>query len=164
MVRKLGVDGAIAELRTYHDYPGYDYYTMGSDRINIYDKEITHEGQPNSRNVGADCSSFVYTYLSLVFGKTMNVGNTETLYNDLVKLGYQHISSNEDWDAKKGDIFIWSTAGKGTSAGANGHTGVFINDKLMLNSNYGHDGIYIDDYNEIWQLITPYVDVYRKVS
>lgn len=84
-----------------------------------------------------DCSSAVY--FSLIeagfLPKGTGIGNTETLYSLEGSL-LQRISRKE---AQRGDIFI--SGGKGTSSGANGHTGIFVNNSRIIHCNYGSNGI-----------------------
>ncbi|OTN88083.1 hypothetical protein A5819_000534 [Enterococcus sp. 7E2_DIV0204] len=84
-----------------------------------------------------DCSSAVYNALVeagfLPVGTA--IGNTETLYALDGSL-LQPISRAE---VRRGDIFI--SGGKGTSLGANGHTGVFVSNSRIIHCNYGSNGI-----------------------
>ena len=84
-----------------------------------------------------DCSSAVYFALieAGFLSKGTGIGNTETLYNLEGSL-LQPISRKE---AQRGDIFI--SGGKGTSSGANGHTGVFLSNSSIIHCNYGSNGI-----------------------
>ncbi|MGX7244696.1 peptidoglycan amidohydrolase family protein [Enterococcus quebecensis] len=84
-----------------------------------------------------DCSSSVYFALieAGFLPKGTRIGNTETLYNLEGSL-LQPVSRKE---AQRGDIFI--SGGKGTSSGANGHTGVFLSNNRIIHCNYGSNGI-----------------------
>lgn len=94
-----------------------------------------------------DCSSSIY-YALLSAGAT-SAGwavNTEYEHDWLIKNGYELIAENSDWDAKRGDIFIWGR--RGQSAGAAGHTGVFIDADHVIHCNWANNGISIDNYNQ----------------
>ncbi|EOH93425.1 hypothetical protein UAW_02674 [Enterococcus haemoperoxidus ATCC BAA-382] len=98
-----------------------------------YDMAYPNRLGPNSY----DCSSAVY-YALIEAGflpKGTGIGSTESLYT-LEGTLLQRISRSE---VRRGDIFI--SGGKGTSAGANGHTGVFVSNSRIIHCNYGSNGI-----------------------
>lgn len=79
-----------------------------------------------------DCSSFVY-YALIAGGflpQTAIIGNTETLYK-LKGTVLQEIYSYEQ--IKPGDIFISGIEGR--SAGASGHTGIFLKKGQIIHCN-----------------------------
>ena len=84
-----------------------------------------------------DCSSAVfYALIEAGFLPVgTGIGSTESLYALEGSL-LQRISRSE---VKRGDIFI--SGGRGTSAGANGHTGVFVSNSRIIHCNYGSNGI-----------------------
>lgn len=108
-----------------------------------------------------DCSSAIY--YSLMSAGAISAGwavNTEYEHNWLIKNGYTLISENTEWNAQRGDIFIWGRHGQ--SAGAFGHTGMFLDDTNIIHCNYAHDGISVNDHDTIWLGAgQPYFYVYR---
>lgn len=94
-----------------------------------------------------DCSSSVY--YALISAGAITAGwavNTEYEHDWLIKNGYKLIAENQDWDAKRGDVFIWGK--RGQSAGAGGHTGIFIDPDNIIHCNYANNGITINNYNQ----------------
>ena len=94
-----------------------------------------------------DCSSSVY--YALMSAGAITAGwavNTEYEHDWLIKNGYKLIAENQDWDAKRGDVFIWGR--RGQSAGAGGHTGIFIDPDNIIHCNYARNGITVDNYNQ----------------
>ena len=104
---------------------------------------MDYRNGPNSY----DCSSAVY--YALMAGGAISAGwavNTEYEHDWLVKNGYTLIAENTDWDAKRGDIFIWGK--RGQSSGAGGHTGIFVDPDNIIHCNYARNGITVDNYNQ----------------
>ena len=94
-----------------------------------------------------DCSSSVY--YALTSAGAISAGwavNTEYEHDWLIKNGYKLIAENQDWDAKRGDVFIWGK--RGQSSGAGGHTGIFVDPDNIIHCNYAHNGITINNYNQ----------------
>lgn len=94
-----------------------------------------------------DCSSSVY--YALMSAGAASAGwavNTEYEHDWLIKNGYKLIAENQDWDAKRGDVFIWGK--RGQSSGAGGHTGIFIDPDNIIHCNYANNGITINNYNQ----------------
>ncbi|CQR23752.1 prophage LambdaSa2, lysin [Streptococcus varani] len=94
-----------------------------------------------------DCSSSVY--YALMSAGAITAGwavNTEYQHDWLIKNGYKLIAENKDWDAKRGDVFIWGR--RGQSSGAGGHTGIFVDPDNIIHCNYARNGITIDNYNQ----------------
>ncbi|MGU8065556.1 peptidoglycan amidohydrolase family protein [Streptococcus suis] len=114
-----------------------------SDRKGRVTYSMDYRNGPNS----FDCSSSVY--YALMSAGAISAGwavNTEYEHDWLVKNGYTLIAENTDWDAKRGDIFIWGK--RGQSAGAGGHTGIFIDSDNIIHCNYARNGITVDNYNQ----------------
>ncbi|HFI0041805.1 TPA: peptidoglycan amidohydrolase family protein [Streptococcus suis] len=114
-----------------------------SDRKGRVTYSMDYRNGPNS----FDCSSSVY--YALMSAGAISAGwavNTEYEHDWLVKNGYTLIAENTDWDAKRGDIFIWGR--RGQSAGAGGHTGIFIDSDNIIHCNYARNGITVDNYNQ----------------
>ncbi|MBS7864339.1 peptidoglycan amidohydrolase family protein [Streptococcus suis] len=114
-----------------------------SDRKGRVTYSMDYRNGPNS----FDCSSSVY--YALMSAGAISAGwavNTEYEHDWLIKNGYKLIAENADWDAKRGDIFIWGR--RGQSAGAGGHTGIFIDSDNIIHCNYARNGITVDNYNQ----------------
>ncbi|WP_227990307.1 peptidoglycan amidohydrolase family protein, partial [Streptococcus ruminantium] len=59
-----------------------------------------------------------------------------------------------------GDIFIWGR--RGESAGAGGHTGIFVDGDNIIHCNYAHNGISVNEHDATWSYAgRPYYYVYR---
>ncbi|MGU7932048.1 peptidoglycan amidohydrolase family protein [Streptococcus suis] len=104
---------------------------------------MDYRNGPNSY----DCSSSVY--FALMSAGAISAGwavNTEYMHDWLIKIGFKLIAENTDWDAKRGDIFIWGR--RGQSAGAGGHTGIFVDPDNIIHCNYARNGITVDNYNQ----------------
>ncbi|NQP14213.1 holin [Streptococcus suis] len=114
-----------------------------SDRIGKVSYSMDYRNGPNSY----DCSSAVY--YALMAGGAISAGwavNTEYEHDWLIKNGYKLIAENQDWDAKRGDIFIWGR--RGQSSGAGGHTGIFVDPDNIIHCNYANNSITINNYNQ----------------
>ena len=111
-----------------------------------------------------DCSSSVY--YALRSAGAVSAGwavNTEYEHQWLINNGYTLISENTPWDAQRGDVFIWGR--KGASAGAGGHTGIFIDEDNIIHCNYRYDGITVNDHDDIWVYAgKPYYYIYRLTN
>ncbi|HEM5429178.1 TPA: glucosaminidase domain-containing protein [Streptococcus suis] len=114
-----------------------------SDRVGKVTYSMDYRNGPNSY----DCSSAVY--YALMAGGAISAGwavNTEYEHDWLIKNGYKLIAENQDWDAKRGDIFIWGR--RGQSSGAGGHTGIFVDPDNIIHCNYANNSITINNYNQ----------------
>ncbi|MBV1943661.1 glucosaminidase domain-containing protein [Streptococcus parasuis] len=114
-----------------------------SDRKGRVTYSMDYRNGPNSY----DCSSAVY--YALMAGGASSAGwavNTEYEHDWLLKNGFKLIAENQDWDAKRGDVFIWGK--RGQSSGAGGHTGIFIDPDNIIHCNYAHNGITVNNYNQ----------------
>ena len=111
-----------------------------------------------------DCSSSMYYALRSAGASSAGWAvNTEYMHAWLIENGYELISENTPWDAKRGDIFIWGR--KGASAGAGGHTGMFIDSDNIIHCNYAYDGISVNNHDERWYYAgQPYFYVYRLTN
>lgn len=109
----------------------------------------------------ADCSGAVYA--SLRTAGASNAGwvlNTESMHDWLIANGFTCIARNTDWQAQRGDVFIWGQ--RGASAGAGGHTGIFVDNNSIIHCNYSNNGITVNDYYKYWQADGfPYYYIYR---
>ena len=111
-----------------------------------------------------DCSSSVY--YALREAGAVSAGwavNTEYEHDWLIKNGYELISENQPWDAKRGDIFIWGR--RGYSSGAGGHTGMFVDSDNIIHCNYARNGITVNNHDDIWYSAgQPYFYAYRLTN
>lgn len=107
---------------------------------------MTYRNGPGSY----DCSSAVYFALRDAGWKIPWVGNTESMFVHLPQMGWSKVSPNAQgsYDARPGDIFIWGVQGQ--SAGAFGHTGVFVNTDDIVHCNYGYNGMTVNNHDQIW--------------
>ena len=111
---------------------------------------MTHRNGPSSY----DCSSAVYHALVMagVFPGNIATGNTDTLFGDLEANGFEKLPLDANGNAatRRGDVFIWG--GRGASSGASGHTGVFVDADNIIHCNYGHNGISLNNHDQIWAI------------
>ena len=118
---------------------------------------MDHRDGPDSY----DCSSSIY--YALRSGGAVSAGwavNTEYMHAWLIANGFELISENTPWDAKRGDIFIWGR--KGYSSGAGGHTGIFVDSDNIIHCNWAYNGISVNDHDERWIAAgKPYYYIYR---
>lgn len=111
-----------------------------------------------------DCSSAVYFALQAGgFLSAGKMGNTDSLFGDLECIGWKQVALNSKgyYDVKRGDIFIWGI--RGSSGGASGHTGIFLDTKdTIIHCNYGYNGITVNNHDVIWAYNNrPAVTIYR---
>ena len=95
-----------------------------------------------------DCSSAVY--YALMSAGAVSAGwavNTEYEHDWLLKNGFNLIAENSVFMAQRGDVFIWGK--RGQSAGAGGHTGIFVDSNNIIHCNYARNGITVDGYLDI---------------
>lgn len=111
-----------------------------------------------------DCSSSVYYALRSAGASSAGWAvNTEYEHDWLVKNGYELIAENTECDAQRGDVFIWGK--RGASAGAFGHTGMFIDSDNIIHCNYAYNGISINNHDERWYYAgQPYFYIYRLTN
>lgn len=96
-----------------------------------------------------DCSSSVY--YSMIYAGIWDggIGNTESMFTDLPALGWYEVQGDENGiPAQRGDVFIWGD--HGSSAGASGHTGIFVDPDNIIHCNYGYNSITINNHDYIW--------------
>ena len=111
-----------------------------------------------------DCSSSVYYALRSAGASSAGWAvNTEYMHDWLVKNGYELIAENTECVAQRGDIFIWGR--RGASAGAGGHTGIFVDSDNIIHCNYRYNGITVNSHDYIWDLAgQPYFYIYRLTN
>jgi hypothetical protein len=109
----------------------------------------------------ADCSGAVYAALRA--GGMPSAGyilNTESLHSWLLANGWKQVANDSDWNAQRGDVFIWGKIGQ--SDGAGGHTGIFVNHDDIIHCNYSHNGVSINNHDAYWVADgCPYFYAYR---
>ena len=111
-----------------------------------------------------DCSSSVYHALIYagILPQGFRIGNTETEFVDLPKFGFQRIEAdiNGYIPTQRGDIFIWGK--QGYTNGADGHTGVFIDNDNIIHCAYGYNGIHVDNHDKLAEINnTQYLTIFR---
>nr|DAU47674.1 MAG TPA: peptidoglycan hydrolase [Caudoviricetes sp.] len=98
-----------------------------------------------------DCSSSIYHALIYagILPAGFRIGNTETMFVDLPKFGFQRIEADANGyiPTQRGDIFIWGKQGQ--TSGAGGHTGVFIDGDNIIHCSAGYDGIHTNNHDEL---------------
>ena len=109
----------------------------------------------------ADCSGAVYAALRA--GGMPSAGyvlNTESMHAWLLNDGWKRVADDSDWDAQRGDVFIWGKIGD--SAGAGGHTGIFVDHDNIIHCNYAHNGVSVNNHDAYWYADgCPYFYAYR---
>ena len=111
-----------------------------------------------------DCSSSIYHALIYagILPQGFRIGNTETEFVDLPKFGFQRIEAdiNGYIPTQRGDIFIWGK--QGYTNGADGHTGIFIDQNNIIHCTYGYNGIHIDNHDKLAEINnTQYLTIFR---
>lgn len=114
-----------------------------------------------------DCSSSVYHALIYagILPQGFRIGNTETEFVDLPKFGFQRIEAdiNGYIPTQRGDIFIWGK--QGYTNGADGHTGIFIDQNNIIHCAYGYNGIHIDNHDKLAEINnTQYLTIFRYIG
>lgn len=111
-----------------------------------------------------DCSSSVYYALRSAGASSAGWAvNTEYEHDWLIKNGYELIAENVECEAQRGDVFIWGR--RGASAGAGGHTGIFVDSENIIHCNYRYNGITVNSHDYIWALAgQPYFYIYRLTN
>lgn len=121
---------------------------------------MNYRNGPNSY----DCSSSIYHALIYagILPQGFRIGNTETEFVDLPKFGFQRIEAdiNGYIPTQRGDIFIWGK--QGFTNGADGHTGIFIDQNNIIHCAYGYNGIHIDNHDKLAEINnTQYLTIFR---
>lgn len=111
-----------------------------------------------------DCSSSIYHALIYagILPQGFRIGNTESMFVDLPKFGFQRIEAdiNGYIPTQRGDIFIWGKQGQ--TSGAGGHTGVFIDNDNIIHCAYAYNGIHIDNHDDLARVNnTQYLTIFR---
>lgn len=105
-----------------------------------------------------DCSSSIYKALRSAGGSDAGwTLDTKHLHQYLLNNGFKRVADNSDWEAKRGDIFIW-----GTIPGAASHTGIFIDHDNIIHMNYSSNGISVGNHDKLWVYAgRPFFRAYR---
>ena len=89
--------------------------------------------------------------------------STETLHNWLIANGFKRIAENTSWDAERGDVTIWGQ--KGASAGAGGHTGIWLDNQNWIECTAWKNGVIVANHDQRWAMAgSPYFYAYRYVG
>lgn len=121
---------------------------------------MDYRNGPNSY----DCSSAIYHALIYagILPQGYRIGNTETEFVDLPKFGFQRIEADVNGyiPTQRGDIFIWGK--QGYTLGANGHTGIFIDNDNIIHCAYAYNGIHTDEHDKLagWNNVQ-YLTIFR---
>ncbi|URZ87056.1 peptidoglycan amidohydrolase family protein [Floricoccus penangensis] len=129
-------------------------------------------GSRNGSDGTADCSGSVVQAVYEAGGSEPDwLYNTDSMHGYLLKNGYKLISENQEWDAKRGDIYIFGR--KGASGGSAGHTGVLVScdpNSKEISCDYSTGGVVntaIQEYgfDGYWANAGyPYFYIYRNLS
>ena len=119
-----------------------DWFQQRQGRVSY---SMSYRNGPNSY----DCSSAIYHALIYagILPQGFRIGNTETEFVDLPKFGFQRIEADANGyiPTQRGDIFIWGK--QGYTLGANGHTGIFIDNDNIIHCAYAYKGIHTDNHD-----------------
>ncbi len=123
--------------------------------------KVSYSMQNRNGLYSYDCSSSIY--YALRSGGASSNGwtiDTEREHSWLLQNGFEKITDNVPWNAKRGDIFVWGR--KGNSSGSFGHTGIFIDENRIIHCNYSANGISVDNHDRLWiNAGKPHFYVYR---
>ena len=121
---------------------------------------MDYRNGPNSY----DCSSAIYHALIYagILPQGFRIGNTETEFVDLPKFGFQRIEADTNGyiPTQRGDIFIWGK--QGYTNGADGHTGIYLDNDNIIHCSYGYRGIHTDNHDDLARVNnTQYLTIFR---
>ena len=121
---------------------------------------MDYRNGPNSY----DCSSAIYHALIYagILPQGFRIGNTETEFVDLPKFGFQRIEADVNGyiATQRGDIFIWGK--QGYTLGANGHTGIYLDNDNIIHCAYDYNGIPTDNHDDLARVNnTQYLTIFR---
>ena len=122
--------------------------------------KVTYSMEHREGTASYDCSSSVFFAVCSALGIEDNdVRNTSNLGRFLVKHGFEKVTENAEWEAKKGDVIIWAKR-KGVP-GASAHTGVFTDNNHIIHCNFNANGISEDTEKYLSPLYKWNYEVYR---
>lgn len=134
-----------------------DWFEQRKGRVSY---SMNYRNGPNSY----DCSSAIYHALIYagILPQGFRIGNTETEFVDLPKFGFQRIEADANGyiPTQRGDIFIWGK--QGYTNGADGHTGIFIDNDNIIHCAYAYNGIHTDNHDKLagWNNVQ-YLTIFR---
>lgn len=125
---------------------------------------VTYSMESRNGPYSYDCSSSVYSAMIYAGLRPVGswLGNTESMFRDLPAAGWYELPYDPvtGFDAQRGDVFIWGR--QGSSIGAAGHTGMFVDPANIIHCNYGYNGITVNNHDAIWSANgSPVCAVYR---
>lgn len=136
---------------------------------NIGKLTYSMSGSRNGTDGTADCSgSMTQALYEAGCSKPAYLYSTVTLPGYLQSNGFTRIAQNQDWDAKTGDVVLWSDGtNMAESSGAGGHVMVMVDANNEISTDYSKQGVQgqaVQQYNYdqyyVWN--TPaYVEVWR---
>ena len=134
-----------------------DWFQQRQGRVSY---SMSYRNGPNSY----DCSSAIYHALIYagILPQGYRIGNTETEFVDLPKFGFQRIEADANGyiPTQRGDIFIWGK--QGYTNGADGHTGIYLDNDNIIHCSYGYRGIHTDNHDDLARLNnTQYLTIFR---
>lgn len=126
-------------------------------------------GSRNGSDDTADCSGAITQAIREAGGIDDGVlYSTVTLGGYLSRNGYECISKNEDWDAKRGDIVLMSwSKDMSTSAGSGGHVVVMKDAERSISVDFttgGQTGTAVSEHNwndYYFSTLPEYIEVWR---
>ena len=134
-----------------------DWFQQRQGRVSY---SMDYRNGPNSY----DCSSAIYHALIYagILPQGFRIGNTETEFVDLPKFGFQRIEADANGyiPTQRGDIFIWGK--QGYTLGANGHTGIYLDNDNIIHCAYAYKGIHTDNHDKLaeWNNVQ-YLTIFR---
>ena len=134
-----------------------EWFQQRQGRVNY---SMDYRNGPNSY----DCSSAIYHALIYagILSQGFRIGNTETEFVDLPKFGFQRIEADANGyiPTQRGDIFIWGK--QGYTNGADGHTGIYLDNDNIIHCSYGYRGIHTDNHDDLARVNnTQYLTIFR---
>lgn len=123
--------------------------------------KVSYSMQNRNGSSSYDCSSSVYYALRSAGAKSNGwTIDTKHEHSWLTENGFEKITDNLPWNAKRGDIFIWGK--KENNISSFGHTGIFIDENRIIHCNYSANGISVDSHDKLWVYAgRPHYFVYR---
>lgn len=122
--------------------------------------KVTYSMERRTGPNSYDCSSAVYYAVCEALNLKIDwARDTASLPAFLLNHGFEKITENSEWQARRGDIVIWSKQ-KGVS-GAEAHTGVFTDNSHIIHCNYNSNGISVNGENSLSSLYNWNYECYR---
>lgn len=122
--------------------------------------KVTYSMEHREGTASYDCSSSVFFAVCNALGiEDDDIRNTSNLGRFLLQHGFEKVTENKEWTAKKGDIIIWAKR-KGVP-GASAHTGVFTDNSHIIHCNFKANGISENTEKYLLPLYDWNYEVYR---